>query len=211
MLDIEGLRRIARRHVRTPEEAEDVVQEVLVGAVAAGRRLDEAGFQAWARGAIRRQAAFLARGAGRRARREAAWRPPEPDAPPAFPPHFVAALPPGLRRLARLVDAGLDRREIAWLLGLTDDAFRQRLAALRLRWRASGLAGDTRRAASGSDRLALGLLRRALKRRLAAVDGPAVGSHDPDGHLLIFSDTASRSARARQQGGMQPPVQGGTP
>lgn len=200
MVDIRTLERQARRHVRTLEEAQDVVQDVLLAAVSAGRRLEDPTFPRWACGAIRKRAAFLARSAGRRRRREQGAPPARSSAPPRFPGAFLDSLPPSLRVVARLADAGLDRREIAWLLGLGDDAFRQRLGALRLRWRRSGLTHDVR--AEGDGGPPLGLMRQTLRRRLAGGTDVSVGSHDPDGHLLIFSQVRSRMVPARQQDGV---------
>ena len=196
MIELAKLERIARRHTLTAEEAQDVVQDVLVAAVAAGRSLEDPGFPAWAAGAMRRQAAFLARSYGRRRRREATASASGPAITPRFPDAFLDMLPDGLRRFARLVNAGLDRREIAYLLSLSDDALRQRLSALRLRWRRSALAFD---AAEEEAVFPLGLIRRAMRRALAGAPGPAVGGHDPDGHLVIISRAASQNAGARQQ------------
>lgn len=200
MVDIRTLERQARRHVRTLEEAQDVVQDVLLAAVNAGRRLEDPTFPRWARGAIRNRAAFLARSAGRRRRREQSVSPALPSAAPRFPGAFLDSLPPSLKSVARLVDAGLDRGEIAWLLGLGDEAFRQRLSALRLRWRRSGLIHDVR--ADGEGGPLVGLMRQTLRRRLALGANISVGSHDPDGHLLIFLQRRSRTVPVRQQDGV---------
>ena len=105
MIELAKLERIARRHTLTAEEAQDVVQDVLVAAVAAGRSLEDPGFPAWAAGAMRRQAAFLARSYGRRRRREATASASGPAITPRFPDAFLDMLPDGLRRFARLVNA----------------------------------------------------------------------------------------------------------
>ena len=120
------LRAQARRLVRCAADAEDLVQDVLVAAVIAGRA-----DPAWLAGTLRRQAAFAARGAVRRRRREQAAGPslhaPSPgpvEAPPTLPP-----MPPAARRVARLALHGLGADEIRWLLRITPQAFRQRLVS----------------------------------------------------------------------------------
>src|SRR5690606_574524 len=66
---------LARRHARRSAEAEDIVQEVLIAAVEAGRGdFSQPANRRWMAGAIRRRAAFDARSAARRREREARWQ-----------------------------------------------------------------------------------------------------------------------------------------
>ena len=50
---------VARRHAWRADEAEDVLQEALLAAVAAGRDVDDSGNQRWLMGVIRNQACLL--------------------------------------------------------------------------------------------------------------------------------------------------------
>ena len=88
---------------------------------------------------------------------------------------------------------GQTRDEICRTLGLSATAFRQRLVAVRrglgrlpdeLRREALAL-GYARRHVRADD-LALGLVRRALLARLHVA--PGLGTHDPDGHLIVLGD-----------------------
>ena len=94
--------------------------------------------------------------------------------------------------IASLVLAGMTRPEIAQALDLTGAAMRQRLTGLRkaalrispsLRQDLLAAAYD-RRPESGVD-LDVGLIRRALIAWLRG--GGGIGTHDPDGHLLVIS------------------------
>ena len=197
LLDSAGyaaLRAQARRLSRSAEEAEDLVQDTLLAAVEQGR-LSAQGDGAWLAGVMRRQAALRIRSETRRRRRER-----EADLQPVAcagvaiadgrPPSraFLRGLPPASRQVAVLALHGLDAAEIRWILGLDAAAFRQRLARLRraLATLGSGDSADAREAArAGPPRhgdLAFGRIRRAL---MAALRGPALGTHDPDGHLLV--------------------------
>lgn len=188
------LRAQARRLSRNADEAEDLVQDTLLAAVEQGR-LPSRGDGAWLAGVMRRQAALRIRGETRRRRRErqadlrpgaGAWT---AGVPRSLPPRaFLRRLPPASRQVAVLALHGLDPAEIRWILGLDAAAFRQRLARLRrvLATLDPGDDAEAREAArSGPARtgeLAFGRIRRILK---AALRGPALGTHDPDGHLLV--------------------------
>lgn len=179
------LRQCARRHTRVDHETDDLVQDVLLLAVAAGRRITDPGFAAWARGAIRNHARFVARTAARRRTRETAWnmRGTAPDTPLRFSPAFIAALPPAQRIVALLVNLGLDRAEITHLLGLGDAAFRQRLSGLRKAFDASGVEADVGFPPIPGD----GLARRSLKQALKPHAPRAFAIRDPDGIPIFFS------------------------
>ncbi|WP_372018654.1 RNA polymerase sigma factor [Pseudoxanthomonas sp. 10H] len=182
----------ARRLSRNAAEAADLVQETLRVAVEQGRT-DPRADGAWLAGVMRRQAALRARTEMRRRRREADWAgtrrdramPEEPGLPPQ---RILQALPPASRRLAVLVLHGLDAGEVRWILRLDPASLRQRI--VRLRRALQGLDADARHAVSAAASrapvraadLAFGPLRRALK---AALRGQALGTHDPDGHLIV--------------------------
>lgn len=189
-IDAACLRRLraqALRLSRRAADVDDLVQDVLVAAILAGRS-----DAAWLAGTLRRQAALAARGAGRRRRREhdagAALHASvshELRRLPALPP-----MPPSAQRVARLALHGLTADEIRWLLRIPPQAFRQRLSTIR-RAVASAPADvrDALRAfaaeATPQRSLAshpIGPARRALK---AALVPGAFGTHDPDGHLLL--------------------------
>lgn len=191
------LERLARQVSRRADEAEDLVQDVLLAALEAGRSDD-----AWLYGTMRRRAAFLARGAVRRARREAAVAMPdatEADAPAGR--HgpggaggialLLARLPPAARRVLLLALHGMGAGEIQWLLRTTPTAFRQRVATIRREFRRlppeirAGILADgssTARAQPLDPRF--GLRRRVLV--AAGAGTSSAGSHDPDGHLLLL-------------------------
>src|SRR5690606_24923026 len=92
-------------------------------------------------GVVRNKARMLARGAGRRRRRETMWaREREADEHPASDDlrAVVEMLPRALKVVAALILSGHTRAEIVWLLSLSDAAFRQRLTALSRALRAAG-------------------------------------------------------------------------
>lgn len=198
------LRTAARRHARDAADADDLVQDALLVALEQGRdALDDASMP-WLSGVIRHRAAMQARSAIRRRRRDAACAslPDETAPPPDHAPDaqaLLARLPPAARRVAVLALHGLGHEEIRWILGIPETAFRQRLTRIRkalgamppaLRTEAMALA-YVRDPARSVD-LQFGLLRRALKAALAGRDG--LGSHDPDGHLLVVRTGAHTSA-----------------
>jgi len=179
--------RAAARHSRVAHEAEDLVQDVLMAAIERGRDCTAPDFLPWALGAIRNRASFAARTAARRKLREASIMMPDDDSPalPKLPATFLAALPPAQRILALLVNLGMDRLEIAYLLGLSDVALRQRLAGLRRALSQFGVAVETLdpRPESHGD----GIARRALKRDLRVGTARAFAIRDPDGIPIFFS------------------------
>lgn len=198
------LRAAARRHARDAADADDLVQDALLVALEQGRdALDDASMP-WLSGIIRHRAAMQARSAIRRRRRDAACALPHDEAAP--PPDassdartFLARLPPAARRVAVLALHGLGHDEIRWILGIPDTAFRQRLTRIRkalgampAALRAEAMALAYVRDPARSVDLQFGLVRRALKAALAGRDG--LGSHDPDGHLLVLRTSAHTSA-----------------
>jgi hypothetical protein len=76
------------------------------------------------------------------------------------------------------------------LLRLTSVAFRQRLSSLR---RALAAAAEPTLAAGTPEGPGLGARRQGLLSTLRRRPRWAVGSHDPDGHPLIFVASSSRT------------------
>jgi DNA-directed RNA polymerase specialized sigma24 family protein len=198
-MDLDAYRRLraeARRHARRAQDADDLVQDVLLIALEQGR--DD---PAWLAGVIRNRAAMDARGALRRRRREATATQDEtasaPESAPS-PAHLLARLPPAARRVAVLALHGLDAAEIRWVLGIGEAAFRQRLTSIRKvigalppAQRAEAMALAYVRDPARSVDLQFGLIRRALK---AALRGDAgIGTHDADGHLIVVRSRAHTS------------------
>ena len=205
---------VAARCSQRRGEAEDLLHESLLAAVQARRTdLRDERNRAWLAGTIRKQAMMAARAAGRRKRREAAAGAPEVQPPrpvlaaAADEATFeqIRALPAAARVVAILALHGLTRGEIAYVLDLSPEALRQRLTTLRRRWddlpeaaRDDALDRAHARRRTLGQELESGLIRRALLAFLH--EQPGLGTHDPDGHLIIF-DTRSRSAPARQRTG----------
>ncbi len=175
---------VARRECG--EAAEDVVQEALLAAVRAGRAdLHDPLTIRWLRGVVRNRARMADRGAGRRRLRETAWHRdrPETEAAPGEVDDFVGTLPPALRTLVTLALTGHNRREIAYLLDLSDEALRQRIVALKKKLRTAGIAMPAEFTGLNLD-LAYGRIRDALLPQLLR-QGGTFASHDPDGHLFV--------------------------
>lgn len=193
---IEEMYRIARQYSRREEEADDLVQDLLLEAVSTGRDFADIRFMAWGRGFLRNRAAFVARTEGRRRKREAQFDPHAEDSGirvRQLPERFITTLRPSLQLVARLVNCGLDRKEIRYVLNIADTALRQRMTALRQAWRAYLVAsGQQPEYAEESSRmLPSGLIRRSLTgmfKQTAArhTNTPIIGSHDPDGHLFTI-------------------------
>ncbi len=191
-----ALRAVARAHSRVSDEADDLLQDALLEAVRACRTdLTQAANYRWMCGTIRNLGALHARGAVRRRLREARWVADDPAASTqtdalveVVPPRWrelpaITMLPPALRQVALLALSGHDRGEIAWLLGVSDTAMRQRVSTLRRKLNAllaHAAAGD-----KPEHTLPLGLIRRALLPVVVA--SQSAGAHDPDGHLLVLS------------------------
>ena len=186
------LHAMAARRAATPDEADDLVQDVLLAALEQRRACDDPRFPAWASGVLRRRALFLARTAGRRRRREAdyaAESAPSPSRERKLPRQFVESLPPSLQTVALLANAGLGRAEISSLLRISDTALRQRISGLRRAWKRAGATPELpeivpRLAPPGGAR------RRALKTSLGKLPGGRLAVVDPDGHPIFFSGTA---------------------
>jgi len=179
---------LARRHARRSAEAEDIVQEVLIAAVEAGRGdFSQPANRRWMAGAIRRRAAFDARSAARRREREARWqaeRQPDRDRQDTESlAGILGQLPKSLRVVAALAVSGHSRIEIAYLLGLNDTALRQRIRALKVALGKKGVVMPAEMIGLNLD-LAYGAIRQALAPALRR-HGGAFATHDPDGHILV--------------------------
>ncbi len=179
-------------------DAEDLLHDALIAAIAAGRGdLSARADRAWLYGTIRNLARMQWRGQSRRRQRERQWAEsvsPAAAAGPAPPTELLHGLRPPLKAVAALALTGHSRREIAYLLGISDAALRQRLVQLRRSLSAAGVTMPGEPAGLGLD-LAYGRLRAALLPLLRR-QGGALGSHDPDGHIFVI--TRSQDGRARQ-------------
>jgi RNA polymerase sigma-70 factor (ECF subfamily) len=188
--DYSRLLSIARRYCRSAAEAEDLLQDALVAALAAGRsNFAAADTRRWLAGVIRNMGAFRARSAGRQRHRDTAWqasRPPSDESPAPAPgiAEALEGLPPALRLVAALALSGHTRREITYLLRINDTALRQRVSALKRHLTKRGMALP-----DGLPGLTLNLsygrIRDALLPQLQRENG-LFASHDPDGHLFII-------------------------
>jgi glyoxylase I family protein len=184
---IEALMRVAARCSVVPHEAEDLVQDVLLSAIEKNRDWGDPSFLPWASGAIRNGARFAARTAARRKRREHAYAVEHERSAhslPRFPDTFIATLPRSRRAVALLINLGMGRREIAYLLGLSDMAMRQRIAGVRKAF--ADFAGEAESDPHASFP-ANGLARRALKASLPKCGERRFAVRDPDGLPIFFS------------------------
>lgn len=199
---------VCRRHARRVDEAEDLLHSALLAAIAAGRRdLEDPSNAAWFVGVIRNTAAMDGRSASRRRTRETAQI--KPDAATDEEPndelnHWLAAvgeLPRGGRSVAVLALHGLNRDEIASALNLSDVALRQRLTTIRKAWEkidpATRPADLPRIRSTIRTKLEVGLLRKSLIEILQH-EGD-LGTHDPDGHLIVLTRTTSQNRAGRQR------------
>lgn len=194
------LRLYARKVALRNDEAEDLLQTVLLAAIEAGRAdISCINNRRWLMGALRKRAAFDARSAIRRRRREACATlvgdlKKETRVSAA---EFVRTLSPNLRTTALLALTGHSRAEVAWLLRVSDAALRQRILQIKRRWadfdgrqvlEAGGLKGE----------LAFGRIRQALL-KVPQGDNLMLASHDPNGHLFRVS---SQNGLPRQHRGI---------
>lgn len=201
----------ARKVARHIDEAEDLLQAILLAAVEAGRTdLSCNNNRRWLFGALRKRAAFDARTAVRRQQREASSTltlteesAEQPQADREEPSsEFIQTLPPSLRSAALLALAGHTKAEIAWLLRISDTALRQRIAQIKRRWRqfdgkhVAGLSNLKGELAFGQIRQALLQMARFSDMRTASA---ILASHDPDGHLFVVS---SQNNLSRQRKGV---------
>lgn len=193
------LLRFARRVSKRLDEAEDLLQTVLLTAVEEGRAdMSCADNRRWLIGALRKRALFEARSAVRRRNREATatWMGDYRSENAILVTDFARGLPQRLRTTALLALTGHTKAEISWLLNISDTALRQRFVQIKRRWRdaeggcVAGFPGLT-------GTLAFGRIRRALL-QIARHKDVVLASHDPDGNLFVVT---SQNGRPRQRRG----------
>ncbi|CAN5330434.1 sigma factor [soil metagenome] len=200
---------VARRHSRAASEAPDLLQDALLDAIRAGQTdFTKASTRRWFAGVLRNRAAMAARGAARRKRRELAVadidRARRSESPALLPSRsFVDTLPPSARAVAALVIAGLNRDEIIAALKIAPTAFRQRLTTIRRAWMKlpAPQRADSSDVSAEAELNDLGLMRQALLANVRRLGG--IGTHDPDGHLIVLADSRSQSAAPRQHKGKE--------
>jgi DNA-directed RNA polymerase specialized sigma24 family protein len=187
--------RAAARCSRNRSEAGDLVQTIFLHALERGVDAAAPERRAWLHGALRRRAAFEARLAARRRNRDARWQdlaaPGETPRPWRFSPEFLASLQPSVRALAALASADLNPDEIRSLLRLSGTAFRKRLSTLRRSIREASEAGLSVVTKNGSA-YTLGAVRASVIDHLRRRPQTVLGTHDPDGHPLLFAVVAKR-------------------
>ena len=200
---IEEMYQIAKQFSRRQEEVDDLVQDLLLEAVRIGKDFSDAHFMAWGRGFLRNHAAFIARTEGRRKKREEIYQDNDHNFYNTdirqLPERFIAPLCQSRRILARLINCGLNRKEILYLLNISDTALRQRLTALRKEWKIYDTSGrHSEHSDSPVHALSNGLIRRSLLQTFKnSADSKqqtttrVIGSHDPDGHLFIISASSA--------------------
>ena len=190
--------RVAAACSRDRNDADDLVQTVFVSALERGvADLGANERRAWLRGAMRRRAAFEARLAARRQKREQRWQDARAAAdsprPWRFSTEFLASLQPSVRALAALASADLDSSEIRSVLRLSATAFRKRLSVLR-RFVAEAARSGLTIVAKRDTVYALGPARAGLIESLRRRPQAVLASHDPDGHPLLFAARPEKSA-----------------
>lgn len=172
---------VARRQARGRMDADDLLHQALLAALAAGRGMKPED-RPWMAGVMRNIAMTHARGSLRRRRRETAFAQlapaPATDVAEADLPH----LPVGLRIVALLALAGQTRGEIRHLLRISDETLRQRLSALRRHLKTAGVPSGL---PGLKGALAFGSIRRSLLPVIGRT-GADFASHDPDGHPIVF-------------------------
>ena len=188
---------IAQRITHDTGEAEDVAQEALLAAFLAGHTDFEAiETRRWLVGTVRNMARMSLRGTVRRQERESQWQgaqhvqsDPSANGYQALP----VSLSPSLKAVAALALSGHNRKEIAYLLNLTDVTLRQRIRTLKRELIRAEVAMPTELPGLHLG-LAYGRLRSALLSKLSHRGG-VLASHDPDGHLFVISGSQKGTRR----------------
>lgn len=202
---MDDLLKLAERYSRRASEAEDLVQDLLLETVQTGRDMSDENYMGWAHGFLRNRAAFIARTEGRRRNREKKsynYRDNRKNERLQFPVTFLEQLSPALQKTARLINCGLNKKEIIYLLNITDAALRQRFTALRKQWKLyvekNDIDPEIKSESESESPLNVGLLRRSLRNSFHGAPDKVIGSFDPDGNLLVFR---SKSAHKKESGG----------
>jgi len=181
------------------------VQDVLLSAWRRGLALDGEGFLRVAHGAVRKHAAFLARSAQRRRARECAyaadWDSSSADSAPtegaresnATGP--LSALSPTLRTTLNLLLLGLEKAELRAALGVTDATLRKRFETLRAHGplRRPSLLPPPRTPTLSALRKGQVSLLPKLATRATGPVRRVLGTPDPDGHGIIFTEVLTPS------------------
>lgn len=201
--DRQDLLALARRWTKSRTEAEDLVQDALLASLLAGRSAGAAD-RAWLAGVMRNLSRMNARSATRRSRREAlsvAAVPAavEPQEPAETIP--IDGLPRALRVVAALAQSGQTRAEIRYLLGISDEALRQRISAIRRHFRSRGDPVPTGLPGLRGG-LAFGAIRRGLLPVARRLD-EGFATHDPDGHPIAFGKMTLPAHKIRGGGNRQ--------
>lgn len=189
---------LACRLLPDSSAAEDVVQESYLAAFEIGRvDFEAAETRQWLVGTVRNKARMALRSAVRRQRRETLWSSEctviqEQDQAEIVA--WLSRLTPALKAVAVLALSGHSRREIQYLLGLTDPTLRQRIVALKQQAKQNAITTPTDLPGLLPG-LAYGRIRQALLSKLF-YRGGALASHDPDGHLFMIR--GSQNANWRQ-------------
>ena len=179
---------IARRTINDVGEAEDVVQDAYLAAFLSGlTNFDAAETRRWLVGTVRNKARMALRGAVRRRGRESQWRMEQPNTSTDDQQEITQllnTLTPPLKAVLALALSGHNRREIAYLLNLTDATLRQRIRTLKCRINEAGLVMPNELPGLNPG-MAYGRIRGALSSKLFRRGG-FLASHDPDGHLFVI-------------------------
>ncbi|RUO34819.1 RNA polymerase sigma factor [Aliidiomarina soli] len=179
---------LARHIMNDVSEAEDVVQDAYVAAFLSDRLdFDAVETRKWLVGTVRNKARMALRGAVRRRSRESQWQ-MEPSNLSLDDQQDISqllyTLTPALKAVAALVLSGHTRKEIAYLLNLTDVALRQRVQDLKCRITTTDIVMPSELIGLNKE-VDYGCIRSALLSKLLHQDG-VLASHDPDGHLFVI-------------------------
>lgn len=191
---------IARRYTPAGIDAADVLQQASLAAIKARRfDLSSSADQRYFRGILRKTAWAMRRAEVRRRRREQSQPSPgirsarvERESAPD-----LSQLPQSLQAVANLVMANLDQNEIHSALGIGNEALRRRLSDLRRYIERHSMTLDAfesaRKARHEADPSDIGLMRQALIHWLSGwpESRSAIGTVDPDGHLIDFTGTST--------------------
>ena len=188
---------IARRITHDADEAEDIVQEAFIAAFLAGHTdFESSDTRRWLVGTVQNKALMAVRGAVRRRVRESHWHDTREDTSDGDSQETLglpSTLTPPLRAVAALALSGHNRKEIAYLLNLTDVALRQRIRTLKRQLTKAELTMPSELPGLTLG-LAYGRLRGALLSKLS-YRGGVLASHDPDGHLFLIRGSQNSTRR----------------
>lgn len=188
---------VARRIVDDVGEAEDIVQDAYLAAFLSGFvDFDAVETRKWLTGTVRNKARMAVRSAVRRRGRESQWQLDMPDG--MGDDHqeialLLNSLPASLKAVAALALSGHSRKEILYMLKVTDAALRQRIRALK-RHVAEADVNLPTELVGLTPGLAYGRMRVSLLSMLTRRQG-FLASHDPDGHLFVIGYSQNGARR----------------